>query len=197
MLSAVGTRYAKALIEVVMAPGSNIDPKQALADLRAIQKLIDGSTVLHNALLSPAVSPARKRAVMGAADRAYGCLRAVRNFAFVVIDHRRIHQFASMVEAFDILIDERLGFVRGDVSSASALTDTQRAGLDAELSRLTGKRTKLNFTIDPTLHWRRGGAGRVVGIRRQRAGAVGTAAGETGERVAGATERDYVSDSGG
>jgi F-type H+-transporting ATPase subunit delta len=151
MLSAVGTRYAKALIEVVMAPGSKIDPKQALAELRAIQELIDGSTVLHNALLSPAVSPARKRAVMGRLIEPMGVSRPVRNFAFVVIDHRRIHSLASMVEAFDILIDERLGFVRGAVSSASPLTDSQRVSLDAELSRLTGKRTKLNFTIDPAL----------------------------------------------
>ncbi len=151
MLSAVGTRYAKALIEVVMAPGSKIDPKLALAELRAIQELIGGSTVLHNALLSPAISPARKRAVVGRLIEPLGVSRAVRNFAFVVIDHRRIHSLASMVEAFDILIDERLGFVPGEVASASPLTDSQRASLDVELSRLTGKRTKLNFTIDPAL----------------------------------------------
>jgi F-type H+-transporting ATPase subunit delta len=151
MLSAVGTRYAKALIEVVMAPGSNLDPKQALAELRAIQELIAGSADLHNALLSPAVSPSRKRAVMGRLIEPMGVSRPVRNFAFVVIDHRRLHALASMVEAFDILIDERLGFVRGEVSSALPLTDSQKAGLDGELSRLVGKRTKLNFTTDESL----------------------------------------------
>jgi F-type H+-transporting ATPase subunit delta len=151
MLSAVGTRYAKALIEVVMAPGSKLDPKKALAELRAIQELISGSEVLHNALLSPAVSPSRKRAVMGRLIEPLGVSRPVRNFTFVVIDHRRIHSLAAMVEAFDILIDERLGFVRGEVASASTLTDAQRASLDAELSRLTGKRTKLNYTIDQSL----------------------------------------------
>jgi len=151
MLSAVGTRYAKALIEVVMAPGSNIDPKKALAELQSIQELIAGSTVLHNALLSPAISPSRKRAVMGRLIEPMGISKPVRNFTFVVIDHRRIHQLTSMVEAFDILIDERLGFVRGEVASASPLTQTQRASLDAELSRLTGKRTKLNYTIEPSL----------------------------------------------
>jgi len=144
-------RYAKALIEVVMAPGSKIDPKKALAELRAIQELITGSEVLHNALLSPAVSPSRKRAVIGRLIDPLGVSGPVRNFTFVVIDHRRIHDLPSMVEAFDILIDERLGFVRGEVASASALTDTQRASLDAELSRLTGKRTRLNYTIDQSL----------------------------------------------
>ena len=91
-------RYAKALIDVVMAPGSKLDPKQALAELRAIQELIAGSTVLHNALLSPAVSPSRKRAVMGRLIEPMGVSRPVRNFAFVVIDHRRIHSLAAMVD---------------------------------------------------------------------------------------------------
>jgi F-type H+-transporting ATPase subunit delta len=151
MLSAVGTRYAKALIEVVMAPGSGMDPNKALQELQSIQALIAGSDVLHNALLSPAVSPLRKRAVMARLMGPLGISKAVRNFAFVVIDHRRIHELPSMVEAFDVLIDERLGFLRGEVASALPLTEAQRASLDAELSRLTGKQTKLKFTTDPAL----------------------------------------------
>ena len=59
MVSVVGTRYARALLDVVMAPGSNIDPKVVVAELRQINDLIRGSNDLHNALLSPAVSPGR------------------------------------------------------------------------------------------------------------------------------------------
>jgi hypothetical protein len=36
-----------------------------VAELRQINDLIRGSNDLHNALLSPAVSPGRKRAVIG------------------------------------------------------------------------------------------------------------------------------------
>jgi F-type H+-transporting ATPase subunit delta len=151
MHSAVARRYAKALIEVVLAPGFQMDPKKTLEELRSIQELIAGSTPLHIALLSPAVSPSRKRAVVGRLIGPMNVSKAVRNFLFVVIDHRRIQEWKGVVEAFDALLDERLGFVRAGVASASALTEPQKTSLEAELSRLSGKKAKLTFTIDPAL----------------------------------------------
>ena len=158
MISAVGRRYAKALVDVITTPGFASQPHQALQELRAADALIGASLPLHNALLSPAVSPSRKRAVMARLVKPMGISKAVRNFLFVVIDHRRVHEFSSIVEAFDRLLDERLGFVRGDVSSAFTLTDGQRAELESELSRLSGKKAKLDYNSGPGADRRRGGA---------------------------------------
>src|SRR5580658_1289453 len=151
MISAVGRRYAKALVDVITTPGYRLEPDQALKELRAADALIGASQPLHNALLSPAVSPSRKRAVMARLVEPMGISKAVRNFLFVVIDHRRVHEFSSIVEAFDRLLDERLGFVRGDVSSAFALADAQRVELESELSQLSGKKAKLDYKVDPAL----------------------------------------------
>ena len=151
MLSAVASRYAKALVDVVLAPGSSVDAAQVLIRLRAVDELISTSSDLRTALLSPAVSPSRKRAVIEKLTAPIGVDRKVRNFLFVVIDHRRVHEFSSIVEAFEVLLDERLGFVRADVASAHPLNDAQRASLESQLSRLAGKKAKLNFSTDPTL----------------------------------------------
>ncbi|HML16643.1 MAG TPA: ATP synthase F1 subunit delta [Bryobacteraceae bacterium] len=151
MLSVIGTRYAKALLDVAMAPQSKDDPKQVLNQLRSINEMIRASDQLHNALLSPAVSPARKRAVLARLMGPEGISKTVRNFLFVVIDHRRIHELPNIVEAFDTLLDARLGFVRADVTSAAVLADPQRSELEAELSRLAGKKARLTFTINPSL----------------------------------------------
>ena len=151
MYSAVAMRYAKALIEVVMAPGFATSPQQALEELRAIEEMIRDSPALHNALLSPAVSQPRKRAVLARLLQPFGGSKAVRNFIFVLIDHRRIDELGSMIEAFGMLLDERLGFARAEVASASLLTDPQKQSLETQLSRLSGKKAKLTFTIDPTL----------------------------------------------
>src|SRR5215471_17366446 len=109
MLSVVARRYVRALGDVVTAPGSQIDPAKALSELRSVEQIIAGSADLRNALLSPAVAPSRKRAVIARVTEPIGVTKAVRNFLFVVIDHRRIHDFSSIVDAFEELLDERLG----------------------------------------------------------------------------------------
>ncbi len=151
MLSVAAMRYARALVDVVTAPASGVDPARVRTEIGSIKEMLAASTDLRNALLSPAVSPSRKRAVMARLLEPLGVAKQVRNFVFVVIDHRRIHEFPAIAEAFELLLDERLGFVRADVSSAHKLTDPQRAELDAQLSRLAGKKTKLEFTTDPDL----------------------------------------------
>ena len=150
MLSVAAVRYARALVDVVTAPRSAVDPAQALAELKSVEATIAGSETLRNALLSPAVAPARKRAVMARLLEP-GVSKPVRNFLFVVIDHRRIHEITRLVEAFEAQLDERLGFIRADVRSARALDEAQRAALEAQLSRLSGKKAKVRFSADPAL----------------------------------------------
>jgi F-type H+-transporting ATPase subunit delta len=148
MLSAVSTRYAKALVDVVTEPGSNIDPHTAMDQLRQVAAMIAASDDLRNALLSPAVSPSRKRAVIA---KLVHVDAKIRNFIYVLIDHRRVHDIPSIMEAFEVLLDERLGFIRADVSSARPLNEQQRAALEVQLTRMAGKKAKLKFQTDPAL----------------------------------------------
>ena len=147
MLSVVGTRYAKALLEVAAAG----DAQKTLAELKSVEALIGASADLHTALLSPAVSQSRKRAVIARLLDPMGISKAVRNFIFVVIDHRRVNEMAAIVEAFEVLLDERMGFVRASVESAHDLNDGQRAALAAELSVISGRKAKVAFATDPAL----------------------------------------------
>ncbi|HVY93291.1 MAG TPA: ATP synthase F1 subunit delta, partial [Bryobacteraceae bacterium] len=77
--------------------------------------------------------------------------RQVRNFIFLIADHRRVTEFASIIEAFEHRIDDRLGVIRADVSSAHELNPNQQAALQAELSRVSGRTAKVRFTTDPSL----------------------------------------------
>lgn len=151
MISAVGVRYAKALLDILMAPGSGVDPHAALEQLRDVAATIDTSSTLKAALLSPAVPAQRKRAVMGRLIEPLGASKPVRNFLYVVIDHRRIMQLSSIVDAYEAQLDERLGFVRAEVSSALLLNKDQKSTLEAQLSRLSGKKAKAAYVIDPAL----------------------------------------------
>ena len=48
-------------------------------------------------------------------------------------------------------MDARLGFARAEVISAGALDETERRTLNTRLERLTGKRIRMRFTVDPSL----------------------------------------------
>ena len=151
MNSVLDQRYARALADVVALPGVSGNASQVLAQLRQIEQMIGSSPDLRNALLSPAIAPSRKRAVMEKLIQPMGVPMEVRNFIFVVIDHRRVQKFSSIVDSFEILIDERQGFVRADISSARDLTEAQRTSLEGQLSRLSGRKAKLRFRTDPSL----------------------------------------------
>jgi F-type H+-transporting ATPase subunit delta len=97
------------------------------------------------------VPGSRKRAVVG---RIAGLLKLspiARNFLFVLIDHRRIALLGAILHSFELIVDERLGFARAEVSSPRELTETQRGAINAQLERLTGKRVRMRFAVDPAL----------------------------------------------
>ena len=149
MLSVVATRYGRALADVVVE--SKADGATVLSALRQVEQVIDGSHELRAALQSPAVSPARKRAVMQKVIAPLGLPEKVRNFVNVIIDHRRTKDFPHIVEAFEQLLDERLGFVAADVRSAKDLSESQKSAIETQVSRLSGKKARLKFSTDPAL----------------------------------------------
>ena len=129
MASAVANRYARALADLVLAPGSPLKAEDAVAQLKSVEQMIAGSWELKNALLTPAIQASRKRAVMAKLGAELQVSQLVRNFIFVVIDHRRIAIISEIREAFELIVDERLGFVRAEVTSASALGAERPLGL--------------------------------------------------------------------
>lgn len=148
---ALSIRYARALADAVMAPASGSDPKQILSELRTFNDLVQQSPELRNVLLSPAVSNKKKRAVIARFADSLPLSRLVRNLLYVIIDRRRTSTLDDVADAFEIALDERLGIVRAEVKSAAPLSDRQQAELQQELSRVSGKQVRCDFSIDPAL----------------------------------------------
>ena len=151
MPQAVATRYARALVESVLDPGSKQDPKQVSSELVSFEELLDGTSELRNVLLSPAVSASRKRAVVAKFAEMLPLSRLVKNFLYVLIDRRRINIMGEIVEAYKVILDERLGVVRADVKSAQPLNSEQHRALQHELSLLSGKQVRCDYAVDPEL----------------------------------------------
>lgn len=151
MASAAANRYARALADIVLARNSPLSASDAVAQLRSVEQLISSSDELRNALLTPAIPAVSKRGVMRRLLDELGVSTIIRNFIYVVIDHRRVGIISDIRHAFELLIDERLGFVRAEVSSAEPLDARRGSEIESELSSMTGKRMRLHFAVDPAL----------------------------------------------
>jgi F-type H+-transporting ATPase subunit delta len=151
MAAAAASRYARALADIVLAPGSAVKPADAVAQLAAVDETVAGSAELRAALLTPAIRASRKHHVMQLLLERIGVSSLIRNFVYVVIDHRRIGILSEIRAAFERRLDESLGFVRAEVTSASELDQGRSANLESELSHLTGKKMRLRFDVDPAL----------------------------------------------
>jgi F-type H+-transporting ATPase subunit delta len=149
--SSVVNRYANALADVVLSPGSEIDAPRAVEQLRSFGAVVQSSPDLRNVLASPAVPAARKRAIVRSIGDRLGLARVVRNFVLVLSDHHRAAGLTQMVDAFEALLDERLGFERAEVRSAFQLDNHQQNELSGRLSELAGKPVRMRFTVDPSL----------------------------------------------
>jgi F-type H+-transporting ATPase subunit delta len=149
--SAVVNRYANALADVVVSPGSDVQPPEAVRQLRAFDATVQESSDLRKVLTSPAIAVARKRAIIKDIAQRLELSRVVRNFVLVLSDHRRAAALAQMADAFELLLDERLGFVRAEVKSAFDLNSVQQNELSGQLSKLAGAPVRMRFAVDPNL----------------------------------------------
>lgn len=149
--SAVVSRYASALVDVVVSGTSGIDPALALQQLRSFDDAVKSTPELKIVLASPAVSKARKRQIVRRIAEALGVERIIRNFLLVLSDHGRAAALAGMIDAFELLLDERLGFQRAEVCSAYELPVEQQQRLAVELAALAGSQVRMRFAVDPEL----------------------------------------------
>jgi F-type H+-transporting ATPase subunit delta len=151
MVSVIASRYASALVEVVTAPGSKLEGAAASKQLRDVEAAVNLSSQLRGILQNPAISRSRKRAVIGRIAEAVEIAPQIKNFLFVAADRGRIGQLSEIREAFETLLDQRLGFARAEVTSAQALDSSQRERLEVQLTRISGKSVRPLYSVDPAL----------------------------------------------
>jgi F-type H+-transporting ATPase subunit delta len=150
MASVVGT-YARAFADVVMNPKNHLDPARSLLELRSIAALLKESDQLRRVLENPSIPGDQKRAVLDVITQRLGTTRQVRNFAAVVTDHRRLPLFNEILKQLEQELNDRQGFAEAQISSARQLSDAEKHYLEAEITKLTGKKVQLRYEQDASL----------------------------------------------
>jgi len=146
--SVVGA-YARAFADVVV--GSKLDPERMLLELHAAEALLEESDSLRRVLENPSIPGDRKRAVLDAIAQRLGMARQARNFIAVLTDHRRLPLFSDILKQVEQELNDRLGLADAEVSSARPLGDPEKLLLEAEITKLTGRRVRARYEHDASL----------------------------------------------
>jgi F-type H+-transporting ATPase subunit delta len=146
--TSLATHYAEALADVAIAQNEADRVRQELADFVALQR---ESPELRIVMGSPAVSKANKLAAVNALVERLGAGKTLRNFLYVVLDHRRMALIPEIQLALDEQLDKMRGVTRAAVTSASALTDAEKAELRKVLVQISGRQVEAQYDQDPAL----------------------------------------------
>ena len=148
MAAALAGHYANALADAVFAPNSGLRPEDAAAQLRGAEELVSGSRDLQLALESPAVGKQHKTAVVAKLADELGLHRLMRNFLLVVVGHRRTRDLKDIRREFEAAVDQRLGWIPAEITSARELGAPQRQEVERVLGSKLGKFIRAHYRVD-------------------------------------------------
>ena len=140
--------YAGALADVGMASGH---PEVLREEVRSFAELAAGSADLRNFLDSPAIARDNKKDLLGKLTARMGASEQLRNFLFLLVDHRRTHMLPDIAREFETTLLDRMGVAEASVRSARELSATQKQKLAGTLETLTGKKIEARYTVDSTM----------------------------------------------
>ena len=148
-MASVANTYARAFADVVL--GARLDANRAIGGLWRIAGLLAESTELRRVWENPAVPAEQKRRLLDAIVHREGIEPHVRNLMAVLIDHRRVQFLTRITEQLEKELDARLGFAEAHITSARELGDAEKRALEAQVEKVTGKKVRARFGLDPSL----------------------------------------------
>ncbi len=149
MNGALASHYARALADAVLAPGTGLSGERAVSQFGDVEALVSGSRELEGVLLSPAIPKREKQAILGKLASALSLHPLMGNFLRVLVSHRRINEIASIRQEFAAVIDERLGWIPAEITSATELDSGQKQSIERVLAAKTGKHIRARYKVDP------------------------------------------------
>lgn len=147
-MKSASLQYANALADIALEQGAGEPAAKQLNDFGATYAQ---SAELRTFLASPAVSIEAKHAVIEKITARLGASKIIRNFLFVLTDHRRTPLIEDVISTFEEVIRQRQGVAEAEVTSAVEMSAAQKKEMAATLAKLTGKRIEAKYALDRAL----------------------------------------------
>ncbi len=144
----VAYRYARSLSE-------SIEDDQALEPtleiLSSFSETLLESDALQGIIGNPAVPTRTQVAILDAILDKLGADPRLKRLVAALVQRRRARILPDVTSLFATQTDARLNRVSAQVTSAIALTDTQRNEIIASLEKFSGMHVRIDHAVDPDL----------------------------------------------
>jgi F-type H+-transporting ATPase subunit delta len=144
----VARRYAAALADVVTKTG---DAQSVQTELKMWETMMTSNNDLHEVFSNPAIAHKAKENLLENLIEKSKPSKTSANFLRVLLSNNRLTELGQINERFVNVLEERSGGVTASVTSARELSESEKAELQANLEKLTGKRVSAKFETDANI----------------------------------------------
>jgi F-type H+-transporting ATPase subunit delta len=144
----IGRRYAKALFSLAV----DQDRVEPWSDsLRALKVAVDGSPELRDLLQNPVYTKDQRRAVVAKLAAALKLDAEPANLLFLLADRNRLASLDGIAAFFGELADAKLGRIRANVTTASAIGADALKAIADRLGAATKATVLVEHAVDPAI----------------------------------------------
>ncbi|NOT46476.1 MAG: ATP synthase F1 subunit delta [Acidobacteria bacterium] len=141
----IARRYGAALADVVAKSG---EAQTVKSELKSWEVLINANRELRSLFANPAIAHLDKESILEKLIARAQPGKTTANFLKVLLRNGRLGELAEINTRFDAELEARSGNVVAKVTSARDLTDSEKAELSANMTKLTGKHIIPAYTVD-------------------------------------------------
>jgi F-type H+-transporting ATPase subunit delta len=145
---ASAARYARALLDVVVAEG---DPEQVEQQLTALADQFARHAELQKALTNPAVPVSAKRGVVDALASQMKMSSPLAKLLRMLADRERLELVPDLADVYRERLLEHRQVVRAEVTTAAPLSPERLAQVERRLAQATGRKVLMTTRVDPSL----------------------------------------------
>jgi len=122
-----------------------------LQQLHEFLSLLNEQPDARRFLENPTTAGDRRKRLLKEIFDALSLDRRVGNFIGILVDRDRLRVLEEIIEAYQKLLDDRLGVVRARITAAHSLNTSEQRELAARLEQATGKQVRMEVAVDPSL----------------------------------------------
>lgn len=146
-MTEISKEYAEALFSLACETGEEVATRSAL---ETVAKTFEEIPSFMEFLHSPAI-PLRERLTMIEQNLAPHLPERVVSWLCLLCEKGRIASFPECVKEYNRLLDAKESIFTATVTSAVALTPSERTALKQKLENMSGHAVTLDCSVDPTL----------------------------------------------